>query len=443
VITHLRQRNPQLKLLGLTATPYRLDKGWIYQQHYHGFVRTEQPVPFSRCIYELPMRQLIRRGFLTTPTVIDAPAARYQFDELPEEYTEAELDQFLSRYPRVTRAICEQLLQLAQGRRGVMVFAASVKHAEEIAHYLPSDCTAVITGATPSAERDRLIEAFKQQALKFLVNVAVLTTGFDAPHVDLIAILRRTASVSLYQQMVGRGLRLFEGKADCLVIDYAGNNYDLHQPEIGERRPHPNSEPVQVICPECSFANIFWGLKDGDGDIIEHYGRRCQGLVDDPEEPSRQIQCSYRYQYKSCPHCNGQNDIAARQCQSCGAQLIDADNLLRQALQLKDRKVLRCAGITATTQGEQLTLIYHDEEGAELTERFDFSRHGQRNLFNQLFCRWRSAKPQTLTSVDAVLAAIPQLVAPDFVIARQHKKYWKIEHRIFDYQGPYRKANQL
>ncbi|TCI01713.1 DEAD/DEAH box helicase [Corallincola luteus] len=442
VISHLRQQNPQLKVLGLTATPYRLDKGWIYQQHHHGYVRTDQSVPFKKCVYELPLRHLISRGYLTPPTVIDAPAARYQFDELPKEYTEAELDLFLARCPRVTKAICEQLLVLAEQRRGVMVFAASVNHALEISRYLPNAETAVITGATPGKQRDLLIEQFKQQQLKFLINVAVLTTGFDAPHVDLIAILRRTASVSLYQQIVGRGLRLYDGKDDCLVIDYAGNNYDLHQPEIGIPRPNPNSELVQVLCPECGYGNLFWGLKDADGDVIEHYGRRCQGLVNDPADTEQQIQCGFRYQYKECPQCNAQNDIAARQCHDCGAQLIDADNLLRQALQLKDRKVLRCAGISAQADGELLTLIYHDEDGVELKERFDFASAGQRKKFNELFCRRVTAKPQPLAAAVEVVDQIADLVAPDFVIARQQKKFWKIEHRIFNYQGPYRKAHQ-
>ncbi len=70
----------------------------------------------------------------------------------------------------------------------------------------------MITGATDQRERDQLIQRFKQRQLKYLVNVSVLTTGFDAPHVDFIAILRPTQSVSLYQQIVGRGLRLDEGK---------------------------------------------------------------------------------------------------------------------------------------------------------------------------------------------------------------------------------------
>ncbi|MFX4316501.1 ATP-dependent helicase, partial [Enterobacter sp. 63] len=98
---------------------------------------------------------------------------------------------------------------------------------------LPPGDVALITGETPGPERDALINAFKEQQFRYLVNVSVLTTGFDAPHVDLIAILRPTESVSLYQQIVGRGLRLAPGKTDCLILDYAGNPHDLYSPEVG------------------------------------------------------------------------------------------------------------------------------------------------------------------------------------------------------------------
>lgn len=99
-------------------------------------------------------------------------------------------------------------MEFAATRKGVMIFAATVEHAKEIVGLLPTEDAALITGDTPGAERDVLIENFKAQRFRYLVNVAVLTTGFDAPHVDLIAILRPTESVSLYQQIVGRGLRL-------------------------------------------------------------------------------------------------------------------------------------------------------------------------------------------------------------------------------------------
>lgn len=180
-----------------------------------------------------------------------------------------------------------------------MIFAATVEHAGEILSLLPPDQAALVSAETPAAERDRLIDAFRAQRLRYLVNASVLTTGFDAPHVDVIAILRPTESVSLYQQIVGRGLRLYPGKTGCLILDYAGNGHDLYSPEVGQTKPAAGSEPVQVFCPACGFANLFWGKTAGDGTVIEHYGRRCQGWLGD-ESGARQ-QCDYRFRLKLCP----------------------------------------------------------------------------------------------------------------------------------------------
>ena len=458
IIELLRQQNDSLKVLGLTATPYRLAMGWIYRYHYRGFVRgrsgdsDEQNKPFAHCIYELPLSYMINRGYLTRPELVDAAVAQYDFSALSQnrfgEYAEKDVNQLLSKHQRVTRAIVEQVMELAVKRKAVMIFAATVDHAREITGYLPEHQMALITGATDLNERDLLIQRFKQQQLKYLVNVSVLTTGFDAPHVDFIAILRPTQSVSLYQQIVGRGLRLDEGKQDCLVIDYAGNSVNLHHPEVGEKKPNPDSEPVQVFCPGCGFANIFWGKTDSEGHVIEHYGRRCQGLLGPAEEDGpaaqngRPEQCDYRFRFKECPHCGGENDIAARNCHQCKKAIIDPDDQLRDALKLKDAMVIRCAGISLSVDGSKLRITYHGEDGEEFSESFDFSKPAQRNVFNKLFGRRlaNGQAPQAFSRVEEVLEIQALMPAPDFVIARKQKHYWQVQERMFDYQGHYRKA---
>lgn len=450
IIELLRQQNDSLKVLGLTATPYRLAMGWIYRFHYRGFVRSEEDKPFQRCIYELPLSYMINRGYLTRPQLVNAAVAQYDFSALPQdrfgEYAEKDVNQLLSKHKRVTRAIIEQVMELAAKRQGVMIFAATVDHAREITGYLPEHETALVTGATDLKDRDLLIQRFKQRQLKYLVNVSVLTTGFDAPHVDFIAILRPTQSVSLYQQIVGRGLRLDEGKQDCLVIDYAGNHVNLHHPEVGAPKPNPDSEPVQVFCPGCGFANIFWGKTDEDGRVIEHYGRRCQGLLEPlsglPDE--RPQQCDYRFRFKECPYCGGENDIAARNCGQCHKAIIDPDDQLRDALKLKDAMVIRCAGITLSVGGSKLKITYHGEDGEELSESFDFSKPAQRTIFNKLFGRRfaNGQAPRTFSKAGGVLEMQPLVPTPDFVIARKQKHYWQVQQRIFDYLGQYRKANE-
>ncbi|WP_375177539.1 DEAD/DEAH box helicase family protein [Marinobacter mobilis] len=452
IIERLRQQNDTLKVLGLTATPYRLAMGWIYRYHYRGFVRgsdEEQDKPFQHCIYELPLSYMISRGYLTKPEMVNVAVAHYDFSALAQdrfgEYAEKDVNQLLNKHKRVTRAIIEQVMELAIERRGVMIFAATVDHAREITGYLPEHQTALVTGATDLRDRDLLIQRFKQRQLKYLVNVSVLTTGFDAPHVDFIAILRPTQSVSLYLQIVGRGLRLDEGKQDCLVMDYAGNSVNLHHPEVGEPKPNPDSEPVQVFCPGCGFANIFWGKTDGDGHVVEHYGRRCQGLLAPADgDGARLQQCDYRFRFKACPHCGGENDIAARHCHQCQKAIIDPDDQLRDALKLKDAMVIRCAGITLGAGGSKLKITYHGEDGEELSESFDFSKSPQRHIFNKLYGRRfaNGQAPKAFGRAEEVLEIQALLPAPDFVIARKQKHYWQVQERIFDYQGCYRKANE-
>lgn len=451
IIATLKERNPRLKVLGLTATPYRLGYGWIYRYHHRGFVRSSEPRLFEHCIYELSLGYMIRQGYLTPPRLIDATIAHYDFSALRPgangQYPEQALNSLLAKHPRVTRAICEQILQLSQERQGVMIFAATVRHAEEILGYLPAAESALIIGDTDSAERERLIEGFKQRQIRYLVNVAVLTTGFDAPHVDMIAILRPTASVSLFQQIVGRGLRLSPGKEDCLVIDYAGSGFDLFHPEVGTPKPDSASEPVQVFCPACGFANIFWGKTDAQGEIIEHYGRRCQGLVERDEGPPQQ--CDYRFRFKECPHCGAENDIAARICQTCGEAVVDPDDLLKKALQLKDALVIRCAGVSFDEREGRLLVRYHDEQGEELVESFDLAHRGQRAIFNRLFGRrfHEGTNPRQFSQPAEVIAAAEHFRAPDFVIARRvgrgRNSQWRVRERLFDYQGRHRKANSL
>jgi DNA repair protein RadD len=279
--------------------------------------------------------------------------------------------------------------------------------------------------------------------------------------------------VSLYQQIIGRGLRLSDNKKDCLVIDYTGNDFDLYHPEVGEKKPNSKSQPVQVFCPSCAFPNLFWGICDDDGYLVEHYGRRCKGLVDTPNEEQAylvesQSQCDYRFVFKECAHCGGENDIAARNCLQCLEVLVDPDDMLKKALQLKDSKIIRCAGLNLTRVSgklsdkrtdklgdkgaDKLKITYHDEEGAELNESFDFAKPHQVKAFNDIFSKRLSAKISVqlgstesfeVTNLEQALKLANILPCPDFIIARKQKYYWRIKNRLFDYQGKYRKANEL
>ncbi|WP_110670536.1 DEAD/DEAH box helicase [Salinicola halophilus] len=470
VIARLRQARPNLKVLGLTATPYRLGEGFLYYRHYRGMVCGPETSFFRDCVFEQPLRVMVRQGYLAEPKRIDAAMAFYDFSRLmPQrngQFAERDMNAVVEGN-RATPQIVADILARAADREGVMIFAATVAHAEEVVGLLPAEQSALITGATPGPERERLIAAFKARELKYLVNVAVLTTGFDAPHVDVIAMLRPTESVGLYQQIVGRGLRLSSGKSDCLILDYAGNPWDLYAPEIHQARPDSDSEPVQVECPECGFANTFWGKRDGEL-VIEHHGRRCQGLlstrapsraqnessrpgdvVDDAAGAhERRQQCTFRFRFKVCEQCGGENDIAARACGHCGERLVDPDDKLRDALKLRHAKVLRVSGmeLKATTNGRgvpRLKVIYHDEDGETLEEWFGLETPAQQHVFERVFLRQHLRAPGTgwrPASAEEAEREAERLRAPDFVIARKTGRHWRIGDKLFDYQGRYRTA---
>jgi DNA repair protein RadD len=446
LLSQLIKQNPKLKLLGLTATPYRLGSGYVYRHHYHGKVgNTDNPV-FEKCIFDLPMRPLIKQGYLTEPKIFDGLSAQYDFNALSPsdtgEYPQAEVDALLEHQGRATKAIIRQVKQLAELRRGVLIFAATVRHAQEIMTYL-DDSAALITANTPHVERDDIISRFKAESLRYIVNVAVLTTGFDAPHVDLIAILRPTASISLFQQMIGRGLRLAPNKSECLVIDYAANGYDLFYPEVGQAKPNSRAVPVQVHCPMCNFANIFWGLVDNDGDIIEHYGRRCQGLIEHepgPKKPSLS-QCDFRFRSKSCPDCGSDNDIAARICQSCDSTLIDPDKRLKQVLNAQHHHLFKCQEMLLSHEDNKLVVQYLDNDGNDFKQQFYFHTPGQRRAFFAVFAMSHTRTPgmahPKYHKVEDVLKDHQRFRKPDMLLLKKNKKFWQLQEAFFDYHGRY------
>ncbi|WP_353243115.1 DEAD/DEAH box helicase [Providencia sp.] len=452
IIQHLQKGNSALRILGLTATPYRLGSGWIYQYHYHGIVRGDQNCFFRDCIYELPLHYMIKNKFLVPPERLDMPVLQYDFSQVSLTstgiFSEQELNLSLKKQQRITPKIVAQIIQYATPLQGCMIFAATVEHAKEILGYLPVESAALVTAETPATDRQSIINQFKNRKLHYLVNVSVLTTGFDAPHVDVIAILRPTESVSLYQQIVGRGLRLCEGKTQCLILDYAGNPHDLYRPEVGSSKPNSSSVPVQVFCPLCQFANVFWGKCISDGQIIEHYGRRCQGWEED--DNGQKQQCEFRFRFKQCPHCGAENDIAARRCQKCQEVLSDPDDMLKAALKLKDALIIRCGGMQFISgndaKGEWIKINYYDEDGTSVSERYRLTTPAQRRAFEYRFLREHQRAPGIPFKWDNANDIILQqslLRYPQFIVARKKDHFWEIREKIFDYQGRFRIANSL
>jgi DNA repair protein RadD len=354
-------------------------------------------------------------------------------------FVAAQIEELLKDQKRITPLIIQNIVEMSKERQGVMIFTSSVNHAKEILQSLPAESSAVVVGDTEDAERDSIIARFKKQELKFLVNVSVLTTGFDAPHVDVIAILRPTESASLYQQIVGRGLRLSPGKTDCLILDYTGQSHHLFSPEIGEDKPSSESVIVEVSCPSCGLINHFWGLVDPDGVLVEHFGRRCKGAFEDPV--SHEIKdCGYRFRFKRCDRCGEENDIAARTCSSCQHMLVDNDKRLKEAMSLKDAHVLRVDTMSFESGHDKkgtprLEIRYYDVDANVLTEFFYLNSPEDRRAFYWNFIRMHNRLPEQPLEVknpDQAVQLQNKFRRPMFVIARKHKYFWNVREKIFE-----------
>lgn len=241
-----------LKVVGFTATPYRLDSGLLHE----GKDRL-----FTDIAFQVPVLDMIQQGYLCpvvpkhTETQLDVGGVGTRGGEFIAKDLEAAVDR-----DEVTRAAVQEIVQHGEGRGSWLVFCSGVAHARHVRDAIREhgiSCETV-TGDTPAPERDGILAAFKAGRLRCVTNANVLTTGFDAPGTDLIALLRPTKSVGLYVQMVGRGTRLAEGKDDCLVLDFAGNTA-RHGPidKVDGRRKEPAGDgeaPIKV-CPECQTIN--------------------------------------------------------------------------------------------------------------------------------------------------------------------------------------------
>jgi len=220
-IADLKLCNPLVKIVGLTATPYRLDSGYLHKG---------EGAIFDGIAYDIPVAMLMDQGFLS-PVISKGALKQIDLSGVAKrggEFVESDLAVAASD-PELVRATVEEITRLGSDRKSWLIFASGIGHAELLrAGFAEHDIHAeVITGQDGQRERERKIADFKAGRMRCLINVNVLTTGFDAPTVDLVALVRATMSTGLYVQMVGRGTRLADGKENCLVLDY-GQNVERH-----------------------------------------------------------------------------------------------------------------------------------------------------------------------------------------------------------------------
>ncbi|AUG84974.1 hypothetical protein MAELSTROM_55 [Pseudoalteromonas phage Maelstrom] len=391
--------NDKCRIIGMTATPYRMGTGYIYATDATGEIEihhdeTKAIEPFyHKLLYKITAGELVNEGYLSQVKIGDSSES-YDTSALElnkmGKFNAKQVDKVFSGNTKTERII-QKVIENSADKMGVMIFAATISHAEEIAGYLPEGESVVITGKLKKKERQESIESFKSKSLKYIINCDILTTGFDCPHVDYVVIMRATESASLFQQIIGRGLRLHDEKEYCLISDFAENierhklQSDIFTPEITARVKSGESVEISVTCPACNAVSnkkrrnddMYAGLAHDafgnfivsgtekvtryeDGEPVEwegvpltmevldpttkddfgecsfkeipvpaHYSRRCSN----PEAyimSGKPIQCEHRYSLKICPNdeCYAENDIAARHCVKCKERLVDPNEKL-------------------------------------------------------------------------------------------------------------------
>lgn len=256
LLKRLKEINPAVKIIGLTATAFRMGLGMLTD----GGIFTDiaydlsGPAAMARLIAEGYLAPLVPKKTQNELDVSNVKISRatgdYQIDEL-----QAAVDQ-----DHITVAAINELCRFAYDRRKWLIFASGIEHAEHISEKLNGlgFPTAAIHSKMPDEERDRRMNAFREGRLRCVTNNNVLTTGVDVPDIDCIGVLRPTRSTVLHVQMLGRGMRPFAGKQNCLVLDFAKNVPNLgpiDDPVIPKKKGEGTGDVPVKICGACGCYN--------------------------------------------------------------------------------------------------------------------------------------------------------------------------------------------
>lgn len=276
-------------VIGLTATPFRTGTGYLHKGEY---------AIFDEISYEIKYQKLVEEGHLVPFAKLGSELA-YSDDGLHMrggEFLQEELDE-LAKDNAKTKKIVKQFCERAKDRWSWIVFAINVRHAHVIKRFLAEEgieAGIVYSGMeNDGLDRDFEISAFKSGMYRVLINVGVLTTGFDYPALDCVILCRPIGSPVLFIQCAGRGTRTAPGKVDCLLLDYGGNISrfgEFGEPEVREK----SNSKDRKLCPACGESNFL-------------SARRCSA-------------CDHKFEnmFKNCPECGTNVDRTTQHCKECG-----------------------------------------------------------------------------------------------------------------------------
>jgi len=235
------------KVVGFTATPYRLGTGYLH---------LGDDAFFDDIVYTIKLSKLQELGRLCQVTS-KKPSTTLDASQIKKQSGDFIVKELSMAFDRksITQEIVSELIGYKNLRKKWLVYAIDIEHCEHIAETLNEmGIKTAVLHSKLKTSRDFVLDKFRAGEYQAVVSVAMLTTGLDIPEVDMIVLLRPTASPVLHVQIIGRGMRIAEGKEDCLVLDYAGNlmrNGPIDAPTIKTNNGKGGGEPIMKECDQC------------------------------------------------------------------------------------------------------------------------------------------------------------------------------------------------
>lgn len=379
--------NQNVKLVGLTATPYRTDTGLLHKG---------DDALFDGISYEANVATLIDQGFLCPLTAKHGDTVDLSgVGKVAGDFNLSQLGNRMSAIELVGHH-CETIIEKCDDRNAWLIFCTTVNHAEQVCVELRQrGITATfVSGDMPGKMRDDRISMFKSGHYRALVNCSVLTTGFDHPAIDAVVMLRPTLSPGLYVQMVGRGLRLHESKSNCLVLDFGGN-------------------------------------------VIRH------GFIDNVQAPvkGKKLEGEFEAPTKPCENCGTYSPISTLVCPDCGTAFPVNErkaevHAFEGAMMSKDVKPVE-------REVKEVYYSKHMSKSGIPTLRVDYSfglsrvseyicleHDGYAKSKADLWWRSRTKNP-TPTTIDEALLDVGSLSKPSSILVSYAKKYPEIRNYNF------------
>lgn len=408
-----QEEGRSFRVLGLTGTPYRGKSVSIIGPYQY----------FKEEVVKVQMPWLIENGYLCRPHFEITKDLKIDFSNCKVnsmgKFSNTDLENSLGKDERLTGKIMREIVSIVEpSAGGAFIFASTLNHVQECMRSLPSNACYIVA-STPHHERKRILEAANRGEIKYLVNVATLLVGVDVPRFHIAAFLRPTESLVLFNQAIGRALRLFPGKSRALILDYADNLsrfQDFDDPIVNQALDEQaEGDPDYCIpCYQCGIANTVTA-------------RRCRGIVDN-------VRCDYYFEWKDCFFCSTQNDNTARACRECGKELIDP-NVKLKPIPIIERIKVDTMDIRLNRdfldQPHSILIVYN----RSITETYMLTSTKALNIFYANFVRKHVNNPSeyymSLSEESTLLEIIQCSQTPEFLILSTIDGHTRIKSKEF------------